>query len=55
MFKTVIQRTVKLSEAPSHGIPALLYDIDSIGAVNYLSLAREIIDREKTAAPSNNA
>lgn len=55
VFKTVIQRNVKLSEAPSHGIPALLYDIDSIGAVNYLSLAREIIDREKTAAPSNNA
>ena len=47
VFKTVIQRNVKLSEAPSHGIPALLYDIDSIGAVNYLSLAREIIDREK--------
>ena len=55
VFKTVIQRNVKLSEAPSHGIPALLYDIDSIGAVNYLSLAREIIDREKAAAPSDNA
>ena len=45
VFKTVIQRNVKLSEAPSHGIPALLYDAESIGAVNHLSLAREIIQR----------
>ena len=45
VFKTVIQRNVKLSEAPSHGIPAILYDAESIGAVNHLSLAREIIQR----------
>ncbi|RRD76239.1 ParA family protein [Alloprevotella sp. OH1205_COT-284] len=45
VFKTVIQRNVKLSEAPSHGIPAILYDVESIGAVNYLSLAREIIQK----------
>ncbi len=45
VFKTVIQRNVKLSEAPSHGIPAILYDADSIGSVNHLSLAREIIQR----------
>lgn len=45
VFKTVIQRNVKLSEAPSHGIPAILYDADSVGAKNYLSLAKEIINK----------
>lgn len=45
VFKTVIQRNVKLSEAPSHGLPAILYDAESIGAVNHLSLAREIIQK----------
>ncbi len=43
VFKTVIQRNVKLSEAPSHGLPAILYDADSAGAKNHLALAREII------------
>lgn len=47
VFKTVIQRNVKLSEAPSHGIPAILYDSDSRGALNYLSLAKEIIKKNK--------
>ena len=42
VFKTIIQRNVKLSEAPSHGIPAILYDADSTGAKNYLALANEI-------------
>lgn len=46
VFKTVIQRNVKLSEAPSHGIPVVLYDADSNGAKNHLALAREIINRE---------
>lgn len=45
VFKTVIQRNVKLSEAPSHGLPAILYDADSTGAVNHLALAREIIQK----------
>lgn len=45
VFKTVVQRNVKLSEAPSHGVPVILYDADSIGAVNHLSLAREIINK----------
>ncbi len=45
VFKTVIQRNVKLSEAPSHGIPAILYDADSTGAKNHLSLANEIINK----------
>ena len=52
VFKTVIQRNVKLSEAPSYGQPAILYDAESRGTVNYLSLARELI--EKKVDPSSN-
>ena len=47
VFKTVIQRNVKLSEAPSHGLPAILYDADSTGAKNHLALANEIIYKNK--------
>jgi len=47
VFKTVIQRNVRLSEAPSHGLPAILYDADSIGAKNHLALAKEIIQKNK--------
>jgi chromosome partitioning protein len=43
VFKTVIPRNVRLSESPSHGLPVLMYDIASTGAVAYLSLAKEII------------
>lgn len=43
VFNTVIQRNVKLSEAPSHGLPAILYDADAIGTKNHLALANEII------------
>ena len=46
VFKTVIQRNVKLSEAPSHGLPAILYDADSTGSKNHLALAKEIINRK---------
>ena len=45
VFRTVIQRNVKLSEAPSHGLPAILYDAMSAGAKNYLALAKEIINK----------
>ena len=45
VFKTVIQRNVKLSESPSHGLPVILYDADSTGAKNHLALAKEIISR----------
>ena len=45
VFKTVIQRNVKLSEAPSHGVPAILYDAESTGAKNHLALAKEIIEK----------
>ena len=47
VFKTVIQRNVKLSEAPSHGLPAILYDADSTGAKNHLALAKEIISKNE--------
>ena len=46
VFKTVIQRNVRLSEAPSHGLPAILYDAESTGAKNHLALAKEIISKE---------
>lgn len=46
VFKTVIQRNVKLSEAPSHGIPVILYDADSNGAKNHIALAKEIINKK---------
>ncbi len=45
VFKTVIQRNVKLSESPSHGLPVLLYDANSSGAKNHLALAKEIISK----------
>lgn len=47
VFQSVIPRNVRLSEAPSHGLPVLLYDITSRGAVAYLELAKEIIEKEK--------
>ena len=46
IFKTVIHRNVRLSEAPSFGKPALLYDANSTGAQNYMALAEEIIIRD---------
>jgi chromosome partitioning protein len=49
LFQTVIPRNVRLAEAPSHGVPALLYDIKSRGAQAYLSLAREFIDRSQAS------
>ena len=47
VFKTVIQRNVKLSEAPSHGVPAILYDADATGSKAHLALAQEIIEKNK--------
>ena len=45
VFKTVIQRNVKLSEAPSFGKSIINYDIDSRGAENYIDLAKELITK----------
>ena len=47
VFNTVIQRNVKLSEAPSYGLPTILYDADSTGAKNHLALAKELISRNQ--------
>lgn len=43
VFRTVIPRNVRLSESPSHGLPIILYDIKSRGAIAYLELAQEIM------------
>ena len=45
VFRTIIQRNIRLSEAPSHGKPIILYDIMSNGANNYMSLAAEVLER----------
>ncbi|MCQ2186739.1 MAG: AAA family ATPase [Bacteroidales bacterium] len=44
VFKTIIQRNIRLSEAPSHGKPIILYDIMSNGSSNYMNLAREVLE-----------
>jgi chromosome partitioning protein len=51
VFDTVIPRNVRLGEAPSHGLPGILYDVKSRGAEAYLALARELLTRE-SAAPA---
>ena len=53
VFTTVIPRNVKLSEAPSHGKPAILYDINSAGAQAYMEVASELIKR--MPAPDSRA
>jgi chromosome partitioning protein len=45
VFETIIQRNIKLSESPSFGKPVILYDADSKGSVNYLNLARELLQK----------
>ena len=45
VFKTIIQRSIRLSEAPSHGKPIILYDVVSNGTSNYMNLAKEVIDK----------
>ncbi len=44
-FKTIIPRNVKLSESPSFGLPAIVHDAESKGAISYLNLAHEILDK----------
>ena len=48
VFKTIIQRNVRLGEAPSFGESIISYDVDSKGATNYLSLAQELIEKNET-------
>ena len=52
VFKTVVQRNVKLSEAPSHGLPAILYDADSAGAKAHLALAKELLQKNNLSIPA---
>jgi chromosome partitioning protein len=45
VFDSIIHRNTRLSEAPSFGKPVILYDADSKGSINYLNLAKEILQR----------
>lgn len=47
VFKTIIPRNVRLSESPSHGLPIILYDIKSRGAIAYMELAQELLKGER--------
>ena len=50
VFRTVIPRNIRLGEAPSHGMPVILYDVKSRGAAAYLELAREVLARAAATA-----
>jgi chromosome partitioning protein len=52
VFKTVIPRSIRLAEAPSHGKPILLYDLRSRGAESYIRLAKEMLEHEQAARES---
>lgn len=54
VFETIITRNTRLSEAPSHGKPVLHYDAESKGSVNYLNLAREILQKNDMTLLSND-
>lgn len=54
VFETVIQRNIKLSEAPSYGKPVILYDASSKGAINHMNLAREILQRNSLTKMSSD-
>ena len=55
VFRTMIPRNVRLAEAPSHGLPALLYDAQSVGAKTYLALAGELIGRLSPLTQANES
>ena len=50
VFNTIIQRSIRLSEAPSHGKPIILYDVMNNGTSNYLNLAKEVLERNGLAS-----
>ena len=54
VFESIIHRNTKLSEAPSFGKPAILYDSDSKGAINYLNLAKEILQKNNMTKINND-
>lgn len=53
VFETIIQRNIKLSEAPSYGKPVILYDAASTGSLNYLNLAREVLQKNEATKLTN--
>jgi chromosome partitioning protein len=48
VFQTVIPRNIRLAEAPSFGKPIIVYDIASVGAQAYMSVAKELLERQKS-------
>jgi chromosome partitioning protein len=54
VYSTVIPRNIRLGEAPSHGLPAILYDVKSRGSEAYLALAREVLAREAVPQTEQN-
>jgi chromosome partitioning protein len=55
LYQTVIPRNVRLAEAPSFGMPALVYDKQSRGAIAYLALAGELVRRQRANAHTATA
>lgn len=53
VFETIIQRNIKLSESPSFGKPVVMYDAESKGSINYLNLAREVLQKNDATNMSN--
>jgi chromosome partitioning protein len=54
VFRTIVPRNVRLSEAPSHGEPICMYDPSCLGAKSYDALAKEFLDREGSASSSGS-
>lgn len=54
VFETIIQRNIRLSEAPSYGLPVILFEAASRGAVNYMNLAKEILINNGMEVPAFN-
>ncbi len=53
VFNTIVHRNTRLGEAPSFGTPALMYDAESTGAVNYLNLGKEILQKNNMTKIKN--
>jgi chromosome partitioning protein len=54
VFETIIHRNTRLSEAPSFGETIIMHDADSVGAINYLNLAREILQKNNMTSIDNS-